>query len=246
MTWFVDNDTLGYDPMIKYAYPSQAPCPEAFIIPMPGWKEHPLNLTKTAAMTSLQLTIFQTGQGNNARELRIAGWNEAGVSGYYKKNINEDAWNFVPYPHLIPKSEALEPLIVVADEAFKTSVLDYEKGILISPKITDSSTIEVTLLNFGQAATTSTVFLRKGDVAVQLILYKTKGLMNFIVPSTEPVYQLCWPSKQETNQAQENLLTSIFGDMQVMNVSIVENEEKVSIKTFALIEADFEFIFRKK
>lgn len=58
------------------------------------WEKQPDISIKNKAKVSKKITILQTGIGNSARELRVAGLNENGESGYYYKNIFDKKWLF--------------------------------------------------------------------------------------------------------------------------------------------------------
>jgi hypothetical protein len=66
------------------------------VVPIEDWRRQPdIKLTGKAALTK-HLSIHLTGQGNKARELRIAGLNSAGLSGFYHKMIDDSSWSFTP------------------------------------------------------------------------------------------------------------------------------------------------------
>jgi hypothetical protein len=50
---------------------------------------------------------LQNGQGNGARELRVAGWNERGETGYWTKAIFADRWDFKAVPLFLRKDDVL-------------------------------------------------------------------------------------------------------------------------------------------
>jgi len=107
-TRLVDFDTAGKDPMFfKYTYipyKSDLSGTEYFsnlnewALPSEDWRAQPrIPLSGNAAITK-HITISQNGQGNSARELRVAGFNEQGETGYWSKQIFDDIWNFVTAP----------------------------------------------------------------------------------------------------------------------------------------------------
>jgi len=107
-TRLVDFDTIGCDPMFfKYTYipyTSDLPGTSYFSnlnewgLPAEGWRLQPqIPLAGKAAITSY-ITILQNGQGNGARELRVAGLNEAGEAGYWSKHIFDNDWEFFAVP----------------------------------------------------------------------------------------------------------------------------------------------------
>jgi len=107
-TRLVDFDTIGKDPMFfKYTYIPYKSDLEGknylsnlneWALPSEDWRSQPrIPLSGNAAITRY-ITILQNGQGNSARELRVAGLNEKGETGYWSKQIFDDKWNFVSAP----------------------------------------------------------------------------------------------------------------------------------------------------
>jgi hypothetical protein len=67
-------------------------------LPAEDWRpQPPVPLAGNAAITR-HITILQNGRGNGARELRIAGLNESGETGYWTKAIFDNTWDFKPVP----------------------------------------------------------------------------------------------------------------------------------------------------
>lgn len=105
-TRLIDFDTMGCDPMFfKYTYKNE---PQKYSgteylsnyspwgLPAEPWKkESEIPLEGKARLTRF-ISIHQDGQGNFARELRVAGTNKDGVTGYYYRNIANETWNFMP------------------------------------------------------------------------------------------------------------------------------------------------------
>ncbi|MDR2398768.1 MAG: hypothetical protein LBD74_08430 [Spirochaetaceae bacterium] len=107
-TRLADFDTIGCDPMLfKYTYrPYQSDLPgtnylsnlNEWGLPAEDWRPQPrIPLTGRATLTR-HITILQNGQGNGARELRVAGWNPQGKTGYWSKGIFDDTWTFKAAP----------------------------------------------------------------------------------------------------------------------------------------------------
>jgi hypothetical protein len=114
-TRLADFDVLGYDPLLEYTYDNRLnPDPAKYnpiVLPSDDWRPVPIIPTPSgtkAGITSLT-TIIQNGEGNWARELRVAGTNADGVTGYYNKTLADTEWQFVAdtavdltgYPFLI-------------------------------------------------------------------------------------------------------------------------------------------------
>lgn len=105
-TRLIDFDTMGCDPMFfKYTYKNE---PQKYSgaeylsnyapwgLPAEPWKKEPEILLEGKARLTRFISIHQDGQGNFARELRVAGTNKDGVTGYYYRNIANEKWNFMP------------------------------------------------------------------------------------------------------------------------------------------------------
>ncbi|MDR3336399.1 MAG: hypothetical protein LBT16_04265 [Treponema sp.] len=107
-TRIADFDIIGCDPMFfKYTY---VPYTSGLAgtnyfsnltewgLPPEDWRAQPrIPLAGKAAITR-HITILQNGQGNGARELRVAGFNEQGETGYWTKAIFAGSWEFKTVP----------------------------------------------------------------------------------------------------------------------------------------------------
>lgn len=103
-TRLADFDTLGCDPMFfKYTYRKECYGLAGsdfwsnftpWALPNEEWrKQPPVPLAGAARLTS-RITILQTGRGNGARELRVAGISPGGETGFYHKRIFDAEWSF--------------------------------------------------------------------------------------------------------------------------------------------------------
>jgi len=117
-TRLADFDTLGSDPMFfKYTYrpvkselrgDDYASNFTPWALPSEPWrKQPPIPLSGEAAL-SRHVTILQTGRGNAARELRVAGRSADGSAGYWHKAIFDSAWRFTPAPLTIDPRDLLD------------------------------------------------------------------------------------------------------------------------------------------
>jgi hypothetical protein len=117
-TRMADFDISGGDPMFfKYTYiPYKSDLPGTnyftnlteWALPSEDWrKQPPIPLSKGAAITH-RITILQNGQGNAARELRVAGWNGNGETGYWTKAIFADTWEFKTAPLSLNEDDFLK------------------------------------------------------------------------------------------------------------------------------------------
>jgi hypothetical protein len=107
-TRIADFDIVGCDPMLfKYTYVpyTSGLKGDSFLsnftewgLPAEGWRSQPrIPLAEKAAITRF-ITILQNGQGNGARELRVAGRGPDGKTGYWAKQIFADTWEFREAP----------------------------------------------------------------------------------------------------------------------------------------------------
>ena len=103
-TRLIDFDTMGSDPMFfKYTYKpyKQKYSGKNYLsnytpwgLPNEAWRaQNEIPLEEGARLTKY-ITIFQNGQGNNARVLRVAGTDKDGNTGYYEKTLTGSAWTF--------------------------------------------------------------------------------------------------------------------------------------------------------
>jgi hypothetical protein len=137
-TRLADFDTIGCDPMwFKYTYvPYKADVPgtdyfsnlNEWGLPAEDWRPQPpiplagnaagSNAVSSHAAITRHITILQNGQGNGARELRVAGLNEAGETGYWAKAIFDETWEFKVVPLYFSDDAILKR---AASETAKTS-----------------------------------------------------------------------------------------------------------------------------
>jgi len=117
-TRLADFDTLGCDPMFfKYTYEKEhyglagsdyrsnfTP----WALPNEPWRRQPPVPLTGAARLASRITILQTGQGNAARELRIAGLSPEGKTGFYRKMIFDDGWTFRQAPLALASTDFLD------------------------------------------------------------------------------------------------------------------------------------------
>ncbi len=85
-TRLADFDAIGKNPFLPGFYSKKASASKT-------WARYEIPLEPGATIEG-SITIFQDGEGNNARCLRIEGTNSQGNRGYYQKEISEEAWVF--------------------------------------------------------------------------------------------------------------------------------------------------------
>jgi hypothetical protein len=116
-TRIADFDIVGADPMFfKYTYiPYKSDLPGSnyfsnfteWGLPSEDWRPQPRIPLRGEAAFSRFITILQNGQGNGARELRVAGLNEEGSTGYWTKAIFDSEWEFKAAPLYFPPDALL-------------------------------------------------------------------------------------------------------------------------------------------
>jgi hypothetical protein len=137
-TRLADFDTLGSDPMFfKYTYERKR-SPLAgddyrsnftpWALPAEPWRKQPPIPLSGAAVLSRHVTILQTGRGNGARELRVAGRSPEGAPGYYFKAIFADEWKFAPAPLTLEDADLLDPQRVASGRGTRGARLDWAVG----------------------------------------------------------------------------------------------------------------------
>jgi hypothetical protein len=112
-----DFDTLGCDPLFRYTYrardygipgSSYRSNYTPWGLPALDWKKEPSITLAGAARLTRHITILRTGQGNDGRELRVAGTDPAGRIGYYHKGIADSAWTFREAPLSLSDADFLD------------------------------------------------------------------------------------------------------------------------------------------
>jgi hypothetical protein len=89
-----DFDADGKNPFLKYTDESEKTVENEVRLRKPApWQQQP-DFPSESVIFGTKVTIFQTGEGNLARELRIEGKNDKDQKGYFWKNINDLAWHF--------------------------------------------------------------------------------------------------------------------------------------------------------
>jgi hypothetical protein len=126
-TRIADFDIIGCDPMFfKYTYipyKSNLPGTNYFSnltewgLPPEDWRPQEAVPLGGKAAISRFITILQNGQGNGARELRVAGLNGEGESGYWTKTVFGGQWEFVKVPLYFPPGSLLPGGVKKGDRA---------------------------------------------------------------------------------------------------------------------------------
>lgn len=152
-TRMLDYEINGACPGLKVSYtdtpvdyPPEGPNGSFFLghgirkMPLRGWVEHPVD--EILPYITHKVCIRLTGQGDDARELRIQGQDPELGWGYYYKNITEANWTFYPEPMAEPVDSAektvlpFNPVFSQMTRLSYTGKFHYLKVFSPSPKIT--------------------------------------------------------------------------------------------------------------
>ncbi len=89
-TRLYDFDTGGENSLLTYSYIVSGPAGTTRKLPAEDWRRQP---DIEDGLITDKITIFQNGQGNAARVLRVEGIRN-GISGFYSKGIYDSNWSF--------------------------------------------------------------------------------------------------------------------------------------------------------
>lgn len=210
LTMIADVDSLAWNPGIKYTYFSDDHKKDNEFRVMPtaekGFVSHPL---PKGEITS-GITILQTGEGNDAREMRIAGKNDKGESGYWYKMIKEGKWKFVPDTNL-------EQYEVMTTQNLEEDV-EMPKPIVHNWRNDD---LNVTLENFGNECITGK--LKFGNA--ELLLHRKENIIVKILTNGKKFrhYDLVLPEGVDKDELPEEL-QPFFDNRRVIRVKVTKKE----------------------
>lgn len=182
-TKLADIDSEGWNPGLKYGYVPNEKDPNVRVISSTTWRDHPLDLEEGAQITK-NISIVQMGEGNDAREIRIEGWNVNGVKGYYYKMVDDNDWQFKPFKEgecgsndLPLKNEEIKKKD--PEGVFNATVSDYEAKQVKFNALNNTQPL-VTLKDFGIGNNNSPLTVRMDNVDYTFNLHRKKTLKNFL------------------------------------------------------------------
>lgn len=245
-TRLADVDSEGWNPGLKYDYFSPEEKHDEYfkedgtlqefprLFPLEDWRAHDLidENGQPIQQVSKQITIVQTGEGNEEREIRIAGLKE-GVSGYYYKHLKEKTnfWHFKEDSR-IDVSDIL-PTQKNSDTNFETTVHNYE---IKNGSFSQAKILSAELNNFGQRSYHSdlsiTVLNKSNELMpLNLKIHKKKTLLNFIGFKGD-AYDLVVPQDYHQNDR----VMSLFGNKKILPLKVSEENGivKLSCPVFEL------------
>jgi hypothetical protein len=177
-TRLADFDTMGTNPMFfTYAYhdsfrpQDRGTDPKTIFntmcLPSEDWRRQPRIPLRGQACISRDITNLQTGHGNAARELRVAGTDAEGNTGYYWKPILDSEWSFQKTPDRLDESRLLAPTDLSQDK----ENLGPDQNIPYLGKITlGGRSFAVELPDFNRACNPSLLRIHVGEKNLDLYL----------------------------------------------------------------------------
>lgn len=211
-TQVCDLDYRGVNPVNRYTYDINETDPDTQILPGESVIEHPLHLQRGDAVSS-KITIFQTGEGDGARELRIEGVGQ-GHYGYFYKNLTDHEFSFRSLDNgKTLTAEDFIPEYIRATEPFTTSTHSYEGQI---------GNIHAKLEHFGAASTQATLTLQTDDETTTLPLYHRQRGFSCL-DKDELVQEQ--PRRSINNPELAALVERIFHGDLVRELSIKSNDD---------------------
>lgn len=134
-TKHVDFDVIGANPTLRYTYET-IPVHEGIFhrehprkLPIADWKRQP----RIDGKISDKITIYTTGEGEDARSLRVEGWDAEGNTGFFEKSLTAGEWNFVKVSLL----DNAEPLSHNSSQGAESPVLGAKKDLRYTGRIGD-------------------------------------------------------------------------------------------------------------
>ncbi len=172
-TRLVDFDTIGSDPMFfKYSYRREKRGGSGedwssnfteWSLPAEDWYEQPgIELNGQAELSSM-ITILQNGQGNSARELRVAGKNAEGKTGYFHKMIFDERWDFTESPVALEESRMLINIVPQCRELANGDT-HYFGRIRIDGRYVPNTSVELVDFNLSESPSTLRI-TEEGEVS---------------------------------------------------------------------------------
>lgn len=226
-TRYADFDSIGSNPALPSSYDIDNKVPFIRHLPAEDWLEQPAIVLEVKAYISKEITIIQIGQGQNQRQLRVAGLNAEGKSGYYFKNIYDQDWNF---------EETKQPLVRDQLEVgFKSGpkiANDYNGVIFSSLK----NIIDIRLTKFSRQGLnerglhTKVEITLEGDKKLEIPLYARRGLrhlLGFDLSSQRLYWTMVVPKEyRESNDPDvQRALKVLFNNRKTMKVHVDERPD---------------------
>jgi len=188
-TRLADYDTQGGTPGHRYSYERVGlddldPFDPRTIdtnmsLPAEPWIHHPSVALEGQGAISQEITILQTGLGNDARELRVVGRGPGGELGYYWKALLDESWQFQATPLSLAEIRWLDPAELGGTPDLAPSEDFALRGQL---DVKGVGLLDVHIPDFNLTCTPATVNVSVGDSVLPLELH----LVDAWTPFREP------------------------------------------------------------
>lgn len=203
-----DIDTDGWNPGLKYSLNYKPENDDVRVAPVqPKWQE--IDLPK-GEITS-QFCIFQTGNGNSERELRILGKQE-GKTGFFSKKINETQWKFTAQSSAI---NLLENSVAVPEN-------EKDKESLAQDYTASDKGFKFTVRHFTADTHHALIEVEKNDKKETYLLWRHRSLFDFLGLSGPARYNLI-PLNSESTP-----LESTFGKPEICFKATLDTNGRLS------------------
>jgi hypothetical protein len=228
ITRLADIDTEGGNPGLKYGFEKNKEDPSVRVLPVEiDWKTH--SLPEGAKITS-QITILQTGEGNNSRELRVIG-EYHGKTGCFSKSLTDSGWKFIEQPK--NQQKYLSETEKCVPNPPKNLVKNF-KGTLKGKNVGEVKNVSIN--SFGKHSIASEVNFECGNKAYSLLLYRRLTLWNFLGVDKKR-YDLIIPEEHR----QDDEIKKIFGNFASYEVSVKDQKGDLVISSKASGRKHFHF-----
>lgn len=257
-TRLVDFDTIGSDPMFfKYSYRREKRGGRGedwnsnfteWSLPAEDWREQPEIRLEGQAVLSSMITILQNGRGNSARELRVAGKNMAGRTGYYHKAIFDEKWDFtecsIPLDksRLLNKNDRQEPVLANGD-------IQYFGKIRINGKYLSDTSVE--LINFNLSDSPCTLRLIEGGSILDLKFHTVEAWIHLKRDNpgrdgTPKIFLGTLEMPDDSNHDGNTARKIAKHHLKTFRFIVEATQTYVYVRTRARIYGDMEFILTAK
>ena len=171
---------------------------------------------------------MQIGEGNDAREIRVEGWNAKGEKGYFYKMVNELEWQFKPLDS-ISGEDPLDLEIKDENGELQTTVFDFASDkIQFNALKKDQQPQKVMLKDFGIGNSNSPLVISVDGIDYKFNLHRKKTFKNFLGIEGDH-YDLIIPKDLHDNE----IVHKLFRGKKSMGVSVQtkENPRQLILKT---------------
>ena len=251
---FADFDSIGSNPALRATYNPNNRIPLIRFVPAEDWIRQPSIALQRKARLTKNISVLQTGWGQNSRELRVQAQNFDGHTGYYFKNIYDLQWQFqVTDDVIIPEEEFLSPDVPPNGFALGPSIVrNYANGHFEGPL--DNANLDISLEKFSprglneRGLHTKLVLTLANQVKLSIPLYARRGWKSLLGISHENIWKLVIPLEyfgQDDIHVQE-ILHRVFLDRSRHSVHVHERKNELVITNICFTRAKFKFTFRNK